>query len=306
LANKIMPNDSNAPAHPMPGRLGEGDYRSLCAAIESSARGRDFLAEFARRNRHADTEMLVGALDRLETLMRAEGTALERLRDELRMLLIAIRLARPDIDAASPQTKAAKLASLLDLLERRIDAMADSKPGDAAHAAEDTAPAPAPLTIVPRPDEPELPIPQPAAATPPAIALVQAAQTQAQAEATEVQQPEPPWQPVFKMDAAAANNAPEKWLPDFGDDPALIIHTKPTRTAAFMPEISLFGGAQPDPVVVEVPSAAPPEPAAVAAPVDTAIPAMVAAPKPAALPPPPDPLAAIMALSEEERIALFT
>lgn len=290
----------------MPSRLGEDDYRSLCAAIESSARGRDFLTEFARRNRHADTEMLVGALDRLETLMRAEGTALERLRDELRLLLIAIRLARPDIDAASPLTKAAKLASLLDLLERRIDAMADNKPGDAAPVAEDAAPAPATLTIVPRPDEPELPIPQPAASAPPTIALVQAAQTQiqAQAEAPQAQGFELPWQPIFEMDAAS-NNAPEKWLPDFGDDPARIIHTKPTRTAPFMPEIPQFGGAQPDPVVVEVPPAAPPEPVAVAAPVDAAAPAIDAAPKPAAVPA-PDPLAAIMALSEEERIALFT
>ncbi len=168
----------------MPSRLGEDDYRSLCAAIESSARGRDFLAEFARRNRHADTEMLVGALDRLETLMRAEGTALERLRDELRLLLIAIRLARPEIEAAGPLTKAAKLASLLNLLERRIDAMAENKPAEAAPAAEDTAPAPAPLTIVPRPDEPELPIPQPAAAAPPSIALVQAAQAASHRSAT--------------------------------------------------------------------------------------------------------------------------
>ena len=294
----------------MPSRLGEGDYRSLCAAIESSARGRDFLAEFARRNRHADTEMLVGALDRLEMLMRAEDTALERLRDELRLLLIAIRLARPDIDAASPLTKAAKLASLLDLLERRIDAMADNKLGDEAPAAEDAAPAPAPLTIVPRPDEPELPIPQPAAAMPPAIALVQPAQTQAEAqaeaEAPQAQRFELPWQPIFEMDAAAANNAPEKWLPDFGDDPAQIIHTKPTRTSAFMPEIPLFGGAQPEPIVAEVPPAAPPEPAAIAAPVDVASPAIDATPKPAAVLAPPDPLAAIMALSDEERIALFT
>ena len=290
----------------MPSRLGEGDYRSLCAAIESSARGRAFLAEFARRNRHADTEMLVAALDRLETLMHAEGTALERLRDELRLLLIAIRLARPDIDAASPLTKAAKLASLLDLLERRIDAMAENKLVDAAPAAEDTAPAPAPLTIVPRPDEPELPIPQPAAAMPPAIALVQAVQAEAQAEAPQAQRFELPWQPIFEMDAAGSNNAPEKWLPDFGDDPAQIIHTKPTRTSAFMPEIPFFGGAQPEPVVAEVPPAAPPENFAMAVTVEVTAPAIDVAPKTTALPAPPDPLAAIMALSEEERIALFT
>src|SRR5471032_1999570 len=102
----------------------EDDYRSFCAALSESARGRDFLAEFARRNRNADTELLLAALDRLEAKINAEDTALERLRDELRVLLIAVRLARPDVDAADPPAKAAKLASLLEMLDRRIDALA--------------------------------------------------------------------------------------------------------------------------------------------------------------------------------------
>ena len=84
--------------------------------------------------------MLLAALNRLEALMRADGTALERLRDELRLLLIAIRLARPDIDAASPLTKAAKLASLLDLMQRRIDAMVETKAVDLAPAAGEPSP----------------------------------------------------------------------------------------------------------------------------------------------------------------------
>ena len=239
-----MVTDSSARVGP--GTAGESDYRSFCAALSESARGRDFLAEFARRNRHADTEMLLAALDRLEALMRADGTALERLRDELRMLLIAIRLARPDIDAASPPTKMAKLATLLDMLERRIDALVEGNPvgGKAAGAAppaEINAGAPSieisrpPLSVVPLSDEPELPIPSPASAQP-AIALVQ--------------------------DYAQKNNV---------------------RVTTAMSEVALIASAPAAPVEVDVP-----------------------APKAAAVLPPADPLAAIMALSEDERIALFT
>ena len=105
----------------------EDDYGSLCAALEASARGRAFLAEYARRNRNADTELVLGALDQLAAQMRADAAAITDLRDELRMLLTAIRLARPDIDAGRPPGKVAMLTALVDLLERRIDAMVENK-----------------------------------------------------------------------------------------------------------------------------------------------------------------------------------
>jgi hypothetical protein len=184
-----------------PDALIDDEYRALCDALSESQRGRAFLAEYARRNRNADTEALLDAIGRIEARLAADATAVERLRDDLRMLLIAIRLARPEIDAAGPATQAAKLTKLLDLLERRIDAMADVKAADAAP--DDFAPAArAQLAMVPPPDEPELPIPSPA-----------------------------------------------------GFEPRLVEN---------------------------------------------------AAAEPAALPPPPDPLAAIMALSEDERLAMFT
>jgi hypothetical protein len=77
------------------------------------------------------------------------------------MLLIAIRLVRPEIDAADPATQPAKLTKLLDLLERRIDAMAEVKPADAMPD-EPAETARAQLAVVPPPDEPELPILSPA------------------------------------------------------------------------------------------------------------------------------------------------
>lgn len=139
-----------------PNALSDEEYRTLCEALTESARGRAFLTEYARRNRHADTEALLAAIARIEAHMRADASAVQRLRDDLRMLLIAIRLARPEIDAAGPAAKAVKLSALLDLLERRIDAMSEGKPADLAPAEE--APA-AQFAAVPSLDEPELPIP---------------------------------------------------------------------------------------------------------------------------------------------------
>jgi hypothetical protein len=169
MATRSLATDKSATGPSM--GLREEDYRTFCAALESTQRGRDFLVEYARRNRNADTEMLLDSLDRIETMMRAEGAARDRLQDELRVLLIAIRLARPDINSATALTKAARLVDLLDLMENRIDAMVENK--DLLPIAEEPLAPQAPFMVVPRPDEPELPIPSVSANVPPSIALVQ-------------------------------------------------------------------------------------------------------------------------------------
>ena len=158
-----MANEPLALAIRPPDAPNEDEFLTLCAALSASGRGRAFLAEYTRRNRNADTEALLVAIGRLEDRLRADASAVQRLRDDLRMLLIAVRLARPEIDAAGPPARAAKLGKLLDLLERRLDAMAGGNAADTA---------PSHLTVVPRLDEPELPIPSPASAQAPAIALV--------------------------------------------------------------------------------------------------------------------------------------
>ncbi len=49
----------------------DGDYEAILNAVMETARGRWFLAEYARRNRNADTRLLLDALARLEaTLVR--------------------------------------------------------------------------------------------------------------------------------------------------------------------------------------------------------------------------------------------
>ena len=158
-----MPNETLALAIKPSAAPNEDDFLTLCAALSESGRGRAFLAEYARRNRNADTEVLLAAIGRIEARLRADASAVQRLRDDLRMLLIAIRLARPEIDATDPATQPAKLTKLtklLDLLERRIDAMAEVKPADATP--DEPEPARPQLAVVPPPDEPELPIPSPA------------------------------------------------------------------------------------------------------------------------------------------------
>jgi hypothetical protein len=119
-------------------------------------------------------------------------------------------------------------------------------------------------------------------------------------------------------EAVAPGNTPapeEKWLPDFGGDEAQIIHTQPVRSMAFMPEVTFAPGppavpkAEAAPVVAKAAFVAP-APADIV--VETEVVAEAAVVAPAAEPAPAvarlrdHPLSAIMSLSEEERIALFT
>jgi|SRR6185312_3152146 len=47
--------------------VSDADYEAIEAAIMETARGRWFLHEYARRNRHADTKTLLAAIGRLES-----------------------------------------------------------------------------------------------------------------------------------------------------------------------------------------------------------------------------------------------
>ena len=234
-----MANEPLALAIRPPAAPNEDEYLTLCDALSQSARGRAFLAEHTRRSRDADNEMLLGAIGRIEARLQADASAVQRLRDDLRMLVTAIRLARPEIDAADPPARAVKLAKLLDLFERRIDAMAEARaselPADAAPRARialaETEPSRAQLFVLPMRNGPEAPPPAPASS-------------------------EPPPQP-------ATAKAPT---------PATIAIPK----VAVAPQAAVALAAPPAPAIVE------------------------------AAAPPADPLAAIMALSADERLALFS
>ncbi len=251
-----MPTETTAQVEQLPNAPDEGDYQAFCEALSASARGRAFLAEYARRNRNADTEQLLAAIGRLQSLVETPATpeTLETIKQELRALHDEIVMAQCELDASILATKAAKLAELVALVERRIANMLEA-PGREVDPVIEAPPQPpesppepvedterAHLTVVPLPEQPELPIPSPAPTQPPSISLVRSETIMAEVAFVE---PSP---------APRPHPAPEA------------INT-----------------------LVSGPTAATAE----------AMPAAKAVP-------PADPLASIKALSEEERLALFT
>ena len=64
-----MPTETTARAGQQSNAPDEGDYQAFCDALSASARGRAFLAEYTRRNRNADTEQLLAAIGRLQSLV---------------------------------------------------------------------------------------------------------------------------------------------------------------------------------------------------------------------------------------------
>ncbi len=65
-----MPEDPLPSLGPDEASSGGADYEATYAAVTESARGRWFLEEFARRNRRADTNLVLAALARVEAVLR--------------------------------------------------------------------------------------------------------------------------------------------------------------------------------------------------------------------------------------------
>src|SRR5262249_52831947 len=88
----------------------ERDYQAFSTALSASARGRTFLSEYTRRNRNADTELLLAAIDRLQAMIAANKTAKtsEPVRFELLALLNDISGARDELDASILTMRATK------------------------------------------------------------------------------------------------------------------------------------------------------------------------------------------------------
>lgn len=93
------------PKPPVPLSLSQADYDAIEAAVVETNRGRWFLAEFARRNRHADTTMLLAAIDRLETAIHGEPTAqsVDRIRFDLVEMATAIARTKAEIANIKPE-----------------------------------------------------------------------------------------------------------------------------------------------------------------------------------------------------------
>jgi len=113
--------------------LSEADFESIEAAVMETARGRWFLAEYARRCRAEDTIKILGAVERLEA-HAADFAASERgmrLQAEqamglVRQLAEIVKSARARPDAGAIEPPAARLP-----VDRAADAptAADAPPG---------------------------------------------------------------------------------------------------------------------------------------------------------------------------------
>ena len=110
---------------PAPGAPADGDYETFCAALSASARGRAFLSEYTRRNRNADTEQLLAAIAQLQQAVTANSApkVTATIKAELRALLDEIAATQCELEADLVATKATKLAELVALVARRITAI---------------------------------------------------------------------------------------------------------------------------------------------------------------------------------------
>src|SRR5947208_5497023 len=86
---------------PVPAPLSDAEYEAIEGAVMETARGRWFLAEYARRNRNADSTMLLKALDRIEAAMRGERSVepVDRIRFDLVEMSKAIRPHKTEMAA---------------------------------------------------------------------------------------------------------------------------------------------------------------------------------------------------------------
>jgi hypothetical protein len=91
----------------------EQDYDAIREAFMETSRGRWFLGEYAKRNRNADTTMVLDAVARIEQAMAAQKQEPVRNDDELRAALAAIRHA---VDEAAG--KASSALTGLELAEK--------------------------------------------------------------------------------------------------------------------------------------------------------------------------------------------
>jgi hypothetical protein len=117
-----MSEEASALSKIPPPPAAPGDYESICAALMQTERGRWFLEEYARRNRSADTQLLLAAIGRIEAVVCAERNrqAQQGFRSDLLDMAKAITRTRAEVaqirsepaadpESALPQSDAAPM-----------------------------------------------------------------------------------------------------------------------------------------------------------------------------------------------------
>ncbi|MFE1598693.1 hypothetical protein [Methylobacterium sp. ID0610] len=104
---------------------GAEEYGIIESALMETARGRWFLAEFARRNRGDDTERLLTAIGRIESLITAERPApeMDRMRVDLVEMVKAISRTKVEIAAIqAPDHDQSRLEAASEALDAIVRA----------------------------------------------------------------------------------------------------------------------------------------------------------------------------------------
>lgn len=87
---------------------GEADYEAISTAFMETSRGRWFLSEYAKRNRNADTRMVLDAVARIEENLAAQkNVADDRLAEALQVIGTAVNEARAAAARAGHQAETA-------------------------------------------------------------------------------------------------------------------------------------------------------------------------------------------------------
>ena len=92
------------PQVPAPAPYSDADYEMIATAVLETARGRWFLAEHAKRNRQADTRLVLDAIEKLERSIasRSDGIEPDRVRVDLVEMMNAITRTKAEIAAIRP------------------------------------------------------------------------------------------------------------------------------------------------------------------------------------------------------------
>jgi chemotaxis protein CheZ len=90
--------------NPPPAPMTDDDYETIMSAVLETARGRWFLAEHMRRNRQADTKLVLTAIEQLERSLRERQSiaGAERMRLELVDMANAIMRTKMEIASIKP------------------------------------------------------------------------------------------------------------------------------------------------------------------------------------------------------------
>jgi hypothetical protein len=133
MGRRAMSEELLAVSRISPVPAAQTDYDAICAALMHTQRGRWFLDEYAKRNRSADTRLLLAAIERIETVVCAERNkqAQQGFRTDLLEMAKAITRTRAEVaeiraDGASAptQTRAGDGASPLPQSPRPRDVFA--------------------------------------------------------------------------------------------------------------------------------------------------------------------------------------